>query len=258
MLEVRNLSAAYGELEILHNISFHVPKGKNLIIIGPNGCGKTTLLRTIAGILPYQGEILLNNERLKALSVKEKGKRIALMSQFGYADFDYSIEQTVMMGRYSHLKKGLFKQLSKEDKAIVDKSIEIAGLKGMEHLSVLKLSGGQLQRVFYARALAQCPTLILLDEPTNHLDLKYQAELLQYVKEWSSKSGHMAVGVLHDINQAIQFGDYVVVLKEGRVVEKGDVKDVITKELLKDVFEMDISSYMLEHLRRWEEINDGL
>lgn len=258
MLEVRNLSASYGEVEILHNISFHVPTGKNLIIIGPNGCGKTTLLRTIAGILPYEGEILLNNEVLKGLSVKEKGKRIALMSQFSYVDFDYTIEQTVMMGRYSHQKSGLFKQLKNEDKEIVKNAIEIAGLKGMEQNSVLKLSGGQLQRVFYARALAQCPTLILLDEPTNHLDLKYQAELLQYVKEWSKENNHMAVGVLHDINQAIQFGDYVVVLKEGIVLAEGDVNEVITKDLLKAVFDMDISRYMLKHLRKWEEINGGL
>lgn len=178
------------------------------------------------------------------------------MSQFSFAEFDYTIEQTVMMGRYAHQSKGLFRSITKEDKEIVRESMEIAGLLGMEDKSVLKLSGGQLQRVFFARALAQNPRIILLDEPTNHLDLKYQTELLNHVKKWSMGKGNMAVGVLHDINQGLYFGDYAVVLKDGRVKAEGMAGDIITPSLLEEVFEMDVAAYMVNSLQRWEEINN--
>lgn len=254
MLKVKNLSISYGDKEVVHNISFTVPKGSNLIIIGPNGCGKTTILRAIAGLMPYTGDISYNGKQLDLLNKKEKGKLIALMSQFSAVNYEYTIEETVQMGRYPHQKGGLFSTLSKEDKRIVSHCIDVAGLKGMEGNSVMQLSGGQLQRVFFARALAQSPSMILLDEPTNHLDLRYQAELIHQINQWSKEDGHMAVGVFHDINQAFALGDYGVVLKNGSIKAQGYLKDIITKDLLKVVFEMDVHKYMNESLSIWEQI----
>lgn len=255
MLEVKNLCVSYGDTEIIHNISFTIPMGNNLVILGPNGCGKTTLLRAIAGLLPFQGEIIYQGIKLDKLSTKERGKKIAFMSQFGFAEFDYTVEQTVSMGRYPHQKNGFFGGSDKEDKKIIKESIRIAGLNGLEKSSVMKLSGGQLQRVFFARTLAQSPDMILLDEPTNHLDLKHQAELLKHIIDWSKESNHMAIGVLHDINQGLYLGDYGILLKDGKIVSQGILKDIISKDLLEEVYEMDIFSYMLESLKRWEKIN---
>lgn len=254
MLEVKNLCVSYGDTEIIHNISFTIPKGNNLVVLGPNGCGKTTLLRAIAGLLTFQGEIIYNGEKLNDLTIKDKSKKIAFMSQFSFAEFDYTVKQTVSMGRYPHQKSGLFGGSSKEDEKIVENCIAIAGLNGIENSSVKKLSGGQLQRVFFARTLAQCPNIILLDEPTNHLDLKHQAELLDHIINWSKTPNHMAVGVLHDINQGLRFGDYGILLKDGNIVSQGILSDIITKELLEEVYEMDIYGYMLESLKRWEMI----
>ena len=255
MLEIKNVSASYEKNRVLHNISFQVPEGKNLIIIGPNGCGKTTLLKAIAGVIKFEGDIVLNNISMSFLNRREKGKKMAFMSQFSSADFDFTIWQTIMLGRYAHQQGRIFRQMNKEDKEMVEKAIKIAGLTGMEEESVLKLSGGQLQRVFFARALAQNPNLILLDEPTNHLDLKYQTELLHYVKDWSKKEGNMAIGVFHDLNQALLLGDYVVALKEGRVVAQGEAKEIITPQLLRQIFDMDVSGYMLNSLKKWEQRN---
>ena len=254
MLEVKNLCVSYGDTEIIHNISFTIPSGNNLVILGPNGCGKTTLLRAIAGLLPYKGEIIYEGERLSELSIKERSKKIAFMSQFSFAEFDYTVKETVNMGRYPHQKMGLFGGNSKEDEQIIKESIRVAGLNGLEGTSVKKLSGGQLQRVFFARTLAQSPKMILLDEPTNHLDLKHQAELLGHVIDWSKSSNHMAVGVLHDINQGLRLGDYGILLKDGDIVSQGILNDIISKELLEKVYSMDIHSYMLESLKRWEMI----
>lgn len=254
MLEIRNLCVSYGDTEIIHNISFTVPSGNNLVILGPNGCGKTTLLRAIAGLLPYQGEIIYDGENINSLSIKEKSKKIAFMSQFSFAEFDYTVKQTVSMGRYPHQKTGLFVGNTKVDEKIVEDCIRIAGLNGLEKTSVKKLSGGQLQRVFFARTLAQSPEIILLDEPTNHLDLRHQAELLDHIIDWSKSSNNMAIGVLHDINQGLRLGDYGILLKEGNIVSQGILNDIISKELLEEVYSMDIHGYMLESLKRWEMI----
>lgn len=255
MLEVKNLCVSYGDTEIIHNISFTIPEGNNLVIFGPNGCGKTTLLRAIAGLLPFQGEIIYEGVKLNNLTIKEKSKQIAFMSQFSFAEFDYTVKETVSMGRYPHQKSGFFGGSSKEDEKIVEDCMHIAGLSGIENSSVKKLSGGQLQRVFFARTLAQCPNIILLDEPTNHLDLKHQAELLNHIISWSEAPSNMAVGVFHDINQGLRFGDYAIFLKEGKIISQGILSDIITKELLKEVYDMDIYGYMLESLKRWEMIN---
>jgi iron complex transport system ATP-binding protein len=254
MLVVENLSASYGKRQVLNNISFQIPKGSNLLILGPNGCGKTTLLRCIAGLRPFTGNISINGINIMDLAVKDISKKIALMSQFCSIDYGYTVEQAIAMGRYAHLKNGLLRaSVSKEDWTIIHECIERAGLTGLEKRNIKKLSGGQLQRVFFARALAQCTELILLDEPTNHLDLRHQVELMNHIKNWSEGFHHTAVGVFHDLNQAIQLGDYAIILKDGVLIEKGYIDKIITKDLLISVYGLDVVSYMLESLDKWKD-----
>lgn len=256
MLEVKNLVVGYGDVEILHNISFTVPSCKNVVILGQNGCGKTTLLKAIAGLLPYKGSIRFNGVELSTRTIKERSREIALMSQFSMVEFDYSVEEAVEMGRYAHQKSGFFQSKTQEDIRIVSESITVAGLQDLKDVSVKKLSGGQLQRVFFARAIAQQPNLLLLDEPTNHLDLKHQAELLHYVIDWSKKKNLMTMGVLHDINQGMKLGDYGILLKDGYIIQQGILEDIISKDSLNQVYDMNVYGYMIDSLKKWENIKD--
>ena len=187
MLKVENLSCGYGTEDIISDISFTANSNEKLCIIGPNGCGKTTLLRALSGVLDYRGNIFINDFELRSLSRKDISRNIALMSQISSVYFSYTVYETVALGRYIHNSKRIFSEESKDDKKIVDECIRAVGLTEMKDKLITELSGGQLQRVFLARVYAQDPEIILLDEPTNHLDLKNQIEFIEYLKLWSSK-----------------------------------------------------------------------
>ncbi len=255
MLKVNNISAGYGDIDVLHGISFELKKGEKLAIIGPNGCGKTTLLRTIANLIPFRGDILIDDVSIKKMKRKDVAKKIALLSQMTQMYFSYSVLDTVMMGRFSYTKNSLLKVFSKEDKDVVEKSLKAVHMFDMKDKDISELSGGQLQRVFLAKVLAQDPDIILLDEPTNHLDLSYQIELIDYLKEWSKKENRSIVAVLHDINHALFFSDKVLVLNNGVTESYGKVKEAISSSLLKKVYEMDVVSYMKRSLREWEALS---
>lgn len=251
MLEVKNLYCSYGNNEIIKNVSFKVEKGKNLCIVGPNGCGKSTILKSIANIIEYRGNITIDGMEVKNLSRKDLAKKVALMSQISQIYFSYTIYEAVSLGRYAH-SKGMFNSLSSEDKKIVLDSIDKVGLLEQKDKSITELSGGQLQRVFLARTFAQDPDVILLDEPTNHLDLKYQIELLKHLSKWAKEKNKIVVGVLHDLNLVHYFSDSVCLLNDGEVVQKGDSKKVFTSENLKSVYNIDVVKFMLDILEKWK------
>lgn len=250
MLEVAHVSCGYGGAPVVKDVSFQVEEGKRLCILGPNGCGKTTLLRGLAGILPIEGSVKVQGENLNRMPVRQRAQKIALMSQLSSTYFSYTVYETVMLGRYVHQKKGVFSGETKEDQDIVEESLNRVGMLELKDRQITELSGGQLQRVFLARVFAQEPQVILLDEPTNHLDLKYQLELIGNLKEWASRSGHCIVGVLHDINLALSFADTVLLMEEGTVkacdsVEKFDLS------LLSQTYQIDVHKFMQDSLKRW-------
>jgi len=263
MLTLNNVCAGYGGVDVVRNVSLHVRCNENLAIIGPNGCGKTTLLKTIVKLLPFQGEIALDGKSIRKMKHRDISRKIAMLSQISGIYFDFTVFDTVMMGRYLHSKDRFFGLPSDEDREFVTQCLKTVNLLGEQDREITKLSGGQLQRVFLARTLAQDPDIILLDEPTNHLDLKYQAELIEYLKEWSSCGKRAVVGVLHDLSLAMRLvccdggtGGNILVMKDGEVSAYGKTGEVITCGLLESVYDMDVAGYMVDSLKMWERLRN--
>ena len=255
MLHLKNVCAGYGNGDILHDITFDLPLGQNLCILGPNGCGKSTLLRAISGLLDSRGELTLDGKSVSAMRRPEIASHMAMMSQMSTVYFSLTVYETVMMGRYQKLRRGLFASPSKEDKQRVEQYLRATGLEKLRDRQISELSGGQLQRVFLARTLAQEPEIILLDEPTNHLDLKHQTELVTYLKNWSQEKERTVIGVLHDINLSLMLSDQLLFLKDGAVAGIGPANVVLTRAFLREVYDMDVASYMMDSLKRWEQVS---
>ena len=251
MLQVEHLSCGYGDKPIVRDMTFRVEKGERLCILGPNGCGKTTLLRGIMGILPAQGTVTVDGETLTGMPARCKARKIALMSQLSSVYFAYTVYETVMLGRYAHQKRSTFLSESEEDRRIVRESLEKTGMFPYQDRLIIELSGGQLQRVFLAQIFAQDPQVVLLDEPTNHLDLKYQVELVDTLKDWVKAGDRCAVGVLHDINLALSFADRILLMEDGmeKAFEKTSTFDL---SLLSQTYQTDVQGYMREALKRWQ------
>lgn len=254
ILSLRSIHAGYHGVDVLHDIHFEVNQGEFFCIIGPNGCGKTTLLRVIAGLLPFRGEVFFQHMSLRKMNRRDIASQVALLSQLSQLYFAYTIYDTVMQGRYHHLR-GLLKAPSAMDHDTVKRCLHTVGLWEMKDRLIDTLSGGQLQRVFLARTLAQEPSIILLDEPTNHLDLKHQMELMEALRKWCHETNCAVVGVLHDINLALTFSDRILLLREGRALACGTPEDVLAEDHLQTTFDMDVAGYMKRTLAQWEHLS---
>jgi iron complex transport system ATP-binding protein len=254
MLEIKNLYSGYDGVDVIHDISLRAENGEFLCILGPNGCGKSTLLKSIARLISYRGSIIADDRELASFSRKALARKIALMGQTSEIYFPYSVYDTVSQGRYAHTE-GLLKSLSAEDREIVNDILNRLGLYGEKDRMINELSGGQLQRVFLARTLAQTPDIILLDEPTNHLDLKHQIELLQYLLSWAKENNKTVVGVLHDLNLVHYYGDNAAIMHKGKLVSYGRPRQVLNGETLNAIYDIDIRKFMLESLENWRGVN---
>ncbi len=256
MLTLQNISAGYNGINVINNISLNVNEGENLCIIGPNGCGKTTLIKAISGVIPHEGNIKIDGIEINKMKREQVAMKIAVMSQISTIYFSYTIYETVLLGRYLHMKGRTFKELSLRDREYTDKCLKAVGLLNIKNKQINTLSGGQLQRVYLARTLAQEPNIILVDEPTNHLDLKHQIELIDFLKDWSKSERHSVIGVLHDINLAIKLSDNILILDNGKVAAYGKTDEVIPSKLLNEVYDINVTEYMVDSLRQWERFND--
>jgi iron complex transport system ATP-binding protein len=249
------MNISYGSTQVVFDVSFDVRGNENLCVLGPNGCGKTTLLKAVAGLLPHGGAVVIDGKITREMNRREVSLKIAMMSQSQGVYFSYSVFDAVMMGRYLHIKDGIFGSPSGADRDLVAECLRSVGLLDVAKKQISQLSGGQLQRVFFARTLAQEPQIILLDEPTNHLDMKYQIELIEYLREWSSHENHSVIGVLHDINLAMRLSENMLILKDGRTAAAGTAGSEVTSELLRDVYGVDVVGFMRESLGKWEGIS---
>ena len=204
------------------------------------------------GLLPWDGSISLDGNSLQHISPRQIAKQIGVLSQHAAIYFNYTVYDTVMMGRYLHIKGRFLNTPNEKDKAVVLKSLEAVGLAQEKDTDITKLSGGQVQRVFLARTLAQNPRVLLLDEPTNHLDLKYQIEIIEYIKKWAVENECIIVGVLHDINLALALSDHLVLMKDGEILANDSADRILSDGVLDGVYDMNVRDYMLKSFERWK------
>lgn len=233
-IKAENINITLEKNNILKGINIEVDNKEVVGIIGPNGSGKSTLLKCIYRVLkPNDGAILLDNVDIKEIPVKESSKRLAVLSQHNNYNFDFTVKDIVLMGRSPHKK--FMERDNKEDYDIVNEALKKVDMFEFKDRSFQSLSGGEQQRVILARALAQQPKCLILDEPTNHLDIKYQLQLMRIVKGL----GIEVIAAIHDLNIAAMYCDKIYVLKDGEIIKYGNPKDVLTKELIKEVYEVD-------------------
>ena len=232
------LDIAYDESVIVKALDMNIPHGKITSIIGPNGCGKSTVLKAVGRIIkPKTGLIYLSGEDIRKLSTKEIAKKMAILPQTPGAPGGLTVSELVSYGRFPH-QKG-FGKLTPEDKRIVHWALAVTKLTEFEHRGVDTLSGGQRQRVWIAMALAQQADLILLDEPTTYLDLAHQLEVLELLYDLNRSQGCTIAMVLHDLNLAARFSDCMIAIRSGKIIKHGHPEEVMVPEILKEVFSID-------------------
>lgn len=246
IIEIKNLKFAYKNKKILNGIELKIKRNKLTGILGPNGCGKTTLLKNILGYLkPDSGNIILNQKDTNKYTQKDRARLISFVPQKSQLFTNMNIFDFVIMGRLPHLKNK-WNGYSNEDKEITYTYLEELELIKFKDRSAITLSGGEFQRVLLARALTQKPEIILLDEPTSALDLNYALEFMNKIKIAVKNENLTAVIVLHDLNLASMFCDEIIMLKDGKVFAQGTPKQVITKNNLKEIYQLKSDIIFLE------------
>ncbi|MDO4927830.1 MAG: ABC transporter ATP-binding protein [Corynebacterium sp.] len=235
-ISIQDLSTGYGDITISAGLDLSIPSNNFTVIIGPNACGKSTLLRSIARVQKVQGgEILLDGKEIYQWKSKELARKLGLLPQFNVVPEKMSVRDLVARGRSPH--QGVFRQWSQLDQDAVQRALERTGLASLADSDVDELSGGQRQRAWLALVLAQDTEVVLLDEPTTFLDLAHQIEILELCQQMYQQN-RTVVAVLHDLNLAARYATYLVVMQEGKVIASGPPKRVITEQLMEDVFEL--------------------
>lgn len=234
-IQVDHLSVAIGKKEILHDIHIDIPKGRMVSIIGPNGCGKSTLLKTMSCMIqPKAGNVYIHGNDIRSFGRKELARQIAVLPQLHQAPGDVTVEDLVQMGRFPY--RSMYRSFSTDDARYVDKALYAVQMHTRKDELMQHLSGGEQQRVWLAVLLAQRSPILFLDEPTTYLDIHHQLRMMKFLGHINEKLGLTIVIVLHDMNQALQYTQYVIAMNEGRIVAAGQPQDVITPQLLCSVF----------------------
>ena len=237
-LEAENITVSIAGKSIVKHVTLDVPEHKFSALLGANGSGKTTLLRAIYKTQKTDsGNVRLDGEDIARFSGKKIARRMAVMGQFNQINFDYTVMDIALMGRYPF--HTLLEQEKDRDYELALGALEKVGMKDYRDRNFQSLSGGEKQRVVLARALTQNPKVLILDEPTNHLDIRYRIEILSIIKDL----GITVLAALHDLSLAVQYCDYLYLMRQGEIVESGVPEEVMTPETIRRIFEVEAAVY---------------
>lgn len=240
VIDGEKLQIGYGDHTVVDNIDIHIQKGKITSIIGPNGSGKSTVLKALTRLLAYKkGTVLVNGRDMKKMSSKEIARNIAVLPQIHSAPPDFKVKELVGYGRTPYQK--WCERNNDEDDRIVDWAMRCTGIWDLREKSIQECSGGESQRVWIATVLTQQPQILFLDEPTTYLDIAHQLEMMNLIRRLNRENGISVVMVLHDLSQALEVSDWVVVIKDGKKYDEGTPESVITKKMMKEVYDVDCS-----------------
>ena len=239
-IEAFKITVGYdSEHPILTNESIKIQQGKINVIIGKNGCGKSTLMKSLCRQLKVtEGIVKLNGIDEADLSIKAFAKKVGILFQENQIPKELKVRDLISYGRFAQI--GIFSEMSADDDAKIEEAMQLTGTKKFENLEVCMLSSGQRQLVWIAMLLAQEAEFLFLDEPTTYLDLKNQFDILDCLKKINEEKGKTLILILHDINIAAQYADYMFAMKDGRIIKEGYTKDILTEEFLKDLYDVDI------------------
>lgn len=239
VLAANNICLGYQQKKILDKLTLSIDERKITSIIGPNGSGKSTLLKTLSkNLSPSTGTVYFNGKDLRNISLKELAREVAVLYQSPKAPNDVTVKELVEYGRFPYQK--WWRGKTEEDKNIVDWAIKQTGLKGLEKRQVTTLSGGESQRAWLSMALAKQPRTLILDEPTTYLDIAHQLEIMELIKRLNKDNAISVVMVLHDLNHAAKYSECIAVLHQGKIVAAGSPAEVITADMLRTVFEVEV------------------
>mgnify|MGYP002777528687 CR=1 FL=1 len=237
-LSAWKLSLAYEGSAIITDLSLALPSQQITVLVGPNGCGKSTLLRGFARLLkPHSGKVYLEGQAIHRLPSREVAKRLGILPQAPLAPEGLTVKDLVAQGRYPH--QSWLQQWSPEDEHITQQALLTTGMVELADRGLDRLSGGQRQRAWIAMALAQNTQTLLLDEPTTYLDLCHQVEVLDLLHDLNRTQGKTIIMVLHDLNQACRYADHLIAIHRGKIYAQGRPEQVMTPNLIKDVFGLD-------------------
>lgn len=233
-IEAEEIGLSYGASEILKGVTVCAGKRELVGLIGPNGSGKSTLLKCIYRVMkPDTGCVMLDGKKLQEMTYKSSARKMAVVAQHNYYNFDFTVMEVVMMGRSPH--KRAMERDNEEDYRIAGEALKKVGMAAFADRSFSTLSGGEQQRVVLARALTQQTPCLILDEPTNHLDITHQLQLMRIVKQLDVT----VISAIHDLNIAAMFCDRLYVLKEGKIVATGTPEEVLTEDLIREVYQVE-------------------
>jgi len=237
MIKIKNLTKKFGEKPVVKDVSVHIQKGKITSFIGPNGAGKSTLLSAVSRLIKHDiGEIFIEDKEIKKWKNNDLSKKIAILRQANFLNVRLTVRELISFGRFPYSQG----RLTEEDWQHVEEAIEFMDLHDLQDSFLDELSGGQRQRAFIAMVIAQDTEYILLDEPLNNLDMKHAVQIMKILRRLVDELGKTVIIVLHDINFASFYSDYIVALKDGKIIKQGPTDEIIDQVNLKEIYDMDI------------------
>lgn len=242
-MKINKLTKQYGEKTVVNNVSFEIPKGKVISFIGPNGAGKSTVMGMISRLIePSDGHVEFHGQKLKQWKSKELSKKLAILTQSNNIQMKLTVRELVTFGRFPYCAG----RTTKEDEIMIDKAISYMELDEFQDRFIDELSGGQRQRAYIAMVIAQDTEYVLLDEPTNNLDIYHATNLMKTVRRLCDELGKTVILVLHEINYAAFYSDYICAFANGKIAKFGTVEELMTKETLSDIYKVDFEIMQIQ------------